>query len=72
MLALIIRVLFYTLAGAIGWTSAITMTGPDNACINIPAFADAISGGAGVVTGGALAVLTFISSRIAKRRGGVT
>ncbi len=72
MLALLIRVLFYTLAGAIGWTSAITMTGPDNACINIPALADAISGGMGVAIGGGLTVLTFIWSRIAKRKGGVT
>ena len=72
MLALIIRVIFYTVAGAIGWTGALTMTGPDNACISIPALADALSGGFGVAAGGGLAVGTFIWSRIAKRLGRMT
>lgn len=72
MLALIIRIVFYAVAGATAWTGAITMTGPDNACLNIPALAEAISGGVGLAAGGGLGVLTFIWSRIAKRRGGVT
>ncbi|UFM63631.1 hypothetical protein LOS78_05560 [Paracoccus sp. MA] len=72
MFALIIRVIFYAVAGATAWTGAITMTGPDNACLNIPALAEAISGGVGLAAGGGLAVGTFVWSRIAKRLGGVT
>lgn len=72
MLALIIRVAFYAIAGATAWTGAITMTGPDNACLNIPALAEAITGGVGLAAGGGLAVGTFIWSRIAKRLGGLT
>ena len=72
MLSLIIRVIFYAVAGATAWNGAITMTGPENACINIPALADAISGGVGVAIGGGIGVGTFVWSRIVKRLGGVT
>lgn len=72
MLALIIRVAFYAIAGATAWTGAITMTGPDNACLNIPALAEAITGGVGLAAGGGLAVGTFIWSRLVKRWGGLT
>ena len=69
MVALILRIFLYTVAGAIGWTGAITMTGPDNACVHIPSLAEAVTGGAGVVAGGGLVAATFIWSRIAKRLG---
>lgn len=72
MPVLIIRCLFYALAGAIGWTGAITMTGPDNACVHIPSLAEAITGGAGVAVGGAMFVGTFVLSRIAKALGWAT
>lgn len=72
MLALIIRVAFYAVAGATAWNGAITMTGPDNACMNIPALAEAASGIIGVAAGGGLGIVTFIWSRIVKRRGGTT
>lgn len=69
MVVLLIRVFLYTVAGAIGWTGAITMTGPDNACVHIPSLAEAVTGGAGVVYGGGILAGTFIFSRIAKRLG---
>lgn len=69
---LIIRCLFYAASGAIGWTGAITMTGPDNACIHLPSLAEAVTGTGGIVVGGGIFAATFVWSRIAKRLGGQT
>lgn len=76
MISLMIRLFLYALAGATAWQGAVTMTGPENACIHIPALAEALSGYvngyAGIASGSAIGILSFIWSRIAKSKGKLT
>lgn len=72
-LALIIRMALFAFSGALAWTGAITLTGQDHACINIPLLADTVAGGTALLLGGGVTFGgTAIWSRIAKRLGGVT
>lgn len=73
MLALIIRIALHAVAGAMAWTGAISLTGQNHACIDIPLLADTLSGSLGLlVGGGSISIASFIWSRIVKRKGGVT
>jgi hypothetical protein len=72
-IALGLRIALYAIGGALTWTGAVTMTGADHACINIPLLAETLAGGTAGMVGGAGAILgSFAWSRIAKARGGVT
>ncbi|ODT60965.1 MULTISPECIES: hypothetical protein [Paracoccus] len=72
--ALAIRIALYAIGGALTWTGAVTMTGADNACINIPLLAETLAGGTATIVGGVGTVLgSFVWSRFASRKpGGVT
>lgn len=71
--ALALRVALYAIGGALTWTGAVTMTGADNACINIPLLAETISGGAAAAFGGVGTIIgSFAWSRFVKAKGGKT
>lgn len=71
--ALAIRIALYAIGGALTWTGAVTMTGADNACLNIPLLAETLATGTTGVVGGLGTVIgSVVWSRFAKSKGGVT
>lgn len=72
-IALGLRIALYAIGGALTYTGAVTMTGPDNACINIPALAETLATGTTGIVGGIGTVIgSFVWSRVASRKGGTT
>lgn len=73
-LALVIRISIYAIGGAVTWTGAVTMTGAENLCMNIPAFADAAAGAAGLLIGGPSLIggAAIWSRWVRKQPGGIT
>lgn len=71
--ALGLRIALYAIGGALTYTGAVTMTGADNACVNIPLLAETLATGTAGMVGGVGTVLgSFVWSRIASRKGGTT